>query len=226
VVTGDISPVEGTARRGRRPVTSARQLELIGLRLFTEQGYDETTIEQIAVAAGVNRRTFFNYFSSKAAVVLHTYDDAINALRAGFADIGEDVPLMDAIRQVVVGISPGSTEDLHEFRIRMNLIVSVPTLREGAAPYYEAWELVVSEFAAKRIGQPADSVFPLAIGRTVLAAALAASADWVARADADLTAYLDAALTALGGGFTPSTLIPPARLGRRRTRRSPARPNE
>ena len=186
-------------------------MELVCLRLFTEQGYEQTTIEQIAVAAGVNRRTFFNYFPSKAAVVLHVYDDEVNALRAGFAEIGNDVPLMDAVRQVVVSIHHSSADDIHEFRARMNLKFSVPALREGAAPYYEAWARAISEFAAERIGQPANSLFPLAIGRTVLAAALAATADWAARADADLPTYLDAALTALAAGFSPDTLTPPAR---------------
>ncbi len=106
----------------------------------------------------------------------------------------------------------------------MNLIVSVPALREGAVPHYEAWERVISEFAAERIGQPADSLFPMAIGRTVLAAARSATADWVARADADLPTYLDAALTALAAGFAPDTLTPPARSGRHRARQRPTRP--
>jgi hypothetical protein len=86
----------------------------------------------------------------------------------------------------------------------MNLIVSVPALRESAAPHYEAWERVISEFVADRIGQPVDSLFPLAIGRTVLAASRAANIVWVARAD-----------TALAAGFAPVTIAPPASSGSR-----------
>ena len=48
---------EAAARRGRPRGTSRRTLELIALRLFAEQGFDETTIEQIAAEAGVSRRT-------------------------------------------------------------------------------------------------------------------------------------------------------------------------
>ena len=58
----------------------------------------------------------------------------------------------------------------------------------------------VSEFAGRRPGQPAESLYPLAIGRTVLAACRAAYDRWSDRADNDLPAYLDAALTAPGSG--------------------------
>jgi TetR/AcrR family transcriptional regulator, regulator of mycofactocin system len=60
VPTNDVPPLDVVARRGRPPTTSARDLQLLSLRLFTERGYEETTIEQTASAAGVHRRTFFN----------------------------------------------------------------------------------------------------------------------------------------------------------------------
>ena len=52
-----------------------------------------------------------------------------------------------------------------------------------------------------RLGQPAGSLYPLTIGRATLAACRAAYDRWSARADADLTRYLDAALDALSAGF-------------------------
>ena len=78
---------------------------------------------------------------------------------------------MDAIRQVVVGVNHYGAPDVPELRTRMNLIGSVPALAASAASHYDAWERAVSEFAARRLRQPADSLYPLAIGRTTLAAA-------------------------------------------------------
>ena len=65
---------------------------------------------------------------------------------------------------------------------------------------------MVSEFAARRLGHPANSLYPLAIGRAVLATCRAAFDRWSARADADLPGYLDAALRALASGFAPGAL--------------------
>lgn len=197
---------ESTARPGRPPGTSARQLELIALRLFTEQGFDETTVEQIAAAAGVSRRTFFRYFDSKTAVLWHEFDSEVQQLRRAFSALPATIALMDGIRSVVVGANSYRLEDVAELRTRMNLIGSVPALQASAAPHYEGWERAVSEFAADRLGQPADALYPLAIGRTTLAACRAAFDNWLVRADHDLTHYLDSALRALGVGFRTTEL--------------------
>ncbi len=198
--------VHAVGRRGRPPGTSARELELVSLRLFSEHGFEETTVERIAAAAGVSKRTFFRYFDSKADVLWHAFDGEVRSLRAAFAAVPGDIPLMEAIRQVVVGVNQYRAEDVPELRTRMNLIGSVPALQASAAQHYDAWERAVSEFAADRLGQPADSLYPLAIGRATLAVCRSAYDRWAERADADLTVYLDLALRALGAGFDPRRL--------------------
>ena len=100
-----IEQTPDSARRGRPPGTSARELELIALRLFTEHGFEQTTVEQIAAAAGVSRRTFFRYYDTKADVLWHDFDNEVQALRAAFARIPDKTPLMTAIRQAVVGVN-------------------------------------------------------------------------------------------------------------------------
>jgi mycofactocin system transcriptional regulator len=195
-----------SSHRGRPPHTSRRELEVIALRLFTDQGFEQTSIEQIAAAAGVNRRTLFRYFDSKSAILWNDFDAEVAAIRLAFARVDDSVPMMDAIRQVVVAVNRYSAADIPELRARLNLIVSVPALQASAGPHYEEWERAVSEFAGRRLDQPADSLYPLAIGRTTLAACRAAYDRWLARADADLTGYLDVAMAALAAGFAAETL--------------------
>ncbi len=191
-------------RRGRPPGTSRRTLELIALRLFAEQGFDETPIEQIAAEAGVSRRTFFRYFSAKADVLWGDFDAEVRAIQAALAAVPADLPMMEAIRRAVVAANHYRAADIPELRARMNLIISVPALQSGAAVHYDAWERAISDFAATRIGQDSGSLYPLAVGRATLAVCRAAYDRWCARADADLTVYLDAAVRALAAGFPPA----------------------
>ena len=194
------------ARRGRPPSTSRRELRLIALRLFAERGFDSTTIEQIAAEAGVSERTFFRYFTAKASVLWAEFETEVETIRAALASVADDVPMMDAIRGAVSAANHYHAEDVPEMRLRMHLIATVPALSFSAAEHYEAWERAISEFAGRRLGQPPGSLYPLTIGRAVLAACRAAYDRWSVRADNDLTAYLDAALTALAAGFAPDTI--------------------
>ena len=134
------------------------------------------------------------------------FDTEVATIRAALAVVSDDVPMMDAIRGAVVAANHYHAEDVPEMRRRMSLIATEPGLSFGAAEHYADWERAVSEFAARRLGQPAESLYPLAIGRTVLAACRAAYDRWSDRADNDLPTYLDAALTALTSGFDPVNL--------------------
>ena len=211
-------------RRGRPPGTSRRELELIALRLFTEQGFDNTTIDQISTEAGVNKRTFFRYFGSKASVLWSEFDTEVGTIREALADVPAEVPMMEAIRRAVVAANHYQAQDVAELRMRMNLIGSVPALQSSAAIHYDAWERAISDFAAVRIGQPADSLYPLAVGRATLAACRAAYDRWSTRADADLTFYLDAAIAALTAGFEPARLSAGAKILNEHVARQPRRP--
>jgi TetR/AcrR family transcriptional regulator, regulator of mycofactocin system len=197
---------QAVARRGRPPSTSRRELRLIALRMFAERGFENTTIEQIAAAAGVSERTFFRYFTTKASVLWTEFETEVETIRSGLRAVPDDVPMMDAIRTVVVAANHYHADDVPEMRLRMQLIATVPALSFSAAEHYEAWELAISDFAARRLGQPAGSLYPLTIGRAALAACRAAYDRWSARADDDLTRYLDLALTALSSGFAPELI--------------------
>src|ERR1700753_1672891 len=135
---------EAGGRRGRPPGTSRRELELIALRLFTDRGFDNTTIEQIAAEAGVSKRTFFRYFSSKASVLWNEFDHEVEVIRAALAEVPDEVPMMEAIRRAVVTANHYGPQDVPELRLRMNLIGLVPALQFSAALHYDAWEQAIS----------------------------------------------------------------------------------
>ena len=212
------APAARDVRRGRPPGTSRRALEVIALRLFTEQGFEETTIDQIAAEAGISRRGFFRYFESKAAVLWGEFDTEVTAIRAMLDQVPAGLPVMEAVRQAVLAATHYRAADVPELRARMALIGSVPGLIASAAVHYDAWERAISDFVARRSGQPAGSLYPLAIGRATLAACRAAYDRWAVHADADLAVYLDAALRALAAGFADQVITAEPRGGTGDTR--------
>lgn len=197
------------ARRGRPPGTSARELEVIALRLFTERGFHETTVDEIAATAGVSRRTFFRYYDAKSDVLWNEFDAEVGTITEHLAAADGTLPVLDAVREAVIAANHYRAEDVTELRMRMHLLSSVPELAASATRHYDAWERAVSAYVGARTGQPADALYPLAVGRAVLATCRAAYERWSARADADLTVYLDAALRALATGFADPSPIEP-----------------
>ena len=205
-MSSDPSIGSGPVRRGRPRGTSARELELVALRLFGEQGFEQTTVDEIAAGAGVSRRTFFRYFDSKAEVLWSEFDTEVATIRALLNDVPEDLSVMAAVQSVVIAANHYHPEDVPELRARLNLIGSVPALAASATVHYDAWERAVSNFVARRINQSPDSLYPVAVGRATLATCRAAYEQWAVRADADLTVYLDAALRALATGFNDDAI--------------------
>jgi TetR/AcrR family transcriptional regulator, regulator of mycofactocin system len=184
---------------GRPPSTTRHQLQQIAIEMFSAQGYDEVTIEALAAAAGIGRRTFFRYFGSKADALMADFDQEVERLRSALADSDPGLPVMDAIRLAIVAVNDYHAQDLAQFRQRLKLQHSNPALLANGILHYERWQAVVAEFAAARLGQPADDLQPQVIARSVFGAAYAGFMSWLADDSGDLSPRLDAALRTLTG---------------------------
>jgi mycofactocin system transcriptional regulator len=192
--------------RGRRPSTSREDVARAALDLFNRQGYDETTVDEIAGAVGVSRRTFFRYYDSKRDVVWGEFDAELVRLGDQLGAAPGDEPMMDVLRRAVVATNRFGAGELHELRIRMGLISSVPTLVAHSAVRYAEWCDVVAGFVAGRIGGSPDDLGPQTVARAALGAAMAAFTRWAAYATDDLTAEVDRAFRLLATGFDESRL--------------------
>ncbi|MFF0011466.1 mycofactocin system transcriptional regulator [Streptomyces sp. NPDC005374] len=184
---------------GRRPSTSRAQLEQHALRLFAERGFDEVTVEDIAAAAGIGRRTFFRYYPSKNDVVWGDFEAELERMRAVLAAYPEGTPTMEALREAIVDFNRLDAEQIPWHRRRMRLILEVPALQAHSTLRYAEWRRVVAEFAAERLGQEPDALRPQVIAHACLGAAVAAYAQWLRQEESDLSGFLDEALRALGG---------------------------
>ena len=195
-------PRPARAAVGRPPTTTRQELERTALRLFSNSGFDETTVDDIAAAAGIGRRTFFRYFASKNDIVWGEFHTVLARMRQRLREAPPDEPMMQAVRHAVVAANRYGQADLPEFRTRLTLIMTVPTLQSHSVLRWAEWRRVVAEFVAERLGQSPEDLVPLAVGYAALGVALAASEDWARRAaDTDLPAVLDVALAHLADGF-------------------------
>ena len=83
-------------------MTSQAELEHVAFELFEANGFEQTTVEDIAMAAGIGRRTFFRYFPSKNDIPWGTFELELERMRARLKACPHDVQLMDAIRVALV----------------------------------------------------------------------------------------------------------------------------
>lgn len=190
----------GTRARGRPRSTSAHELRRIGLRMFAEHGFENTTVAQIASEAGVTERTYFRYYSSKAALLWSLFESQKRALQSELDAAPDELPMMDALRNAVVAALETPAMGDPERRTLAQLS-SDPALAALVSEYFVAWEHIVSDFAGRRLGQPPDSLHPVVVGRAVLAACRAAFEEWAAHPNERLASYLDCVLGILTTGF-------------------------
>ncbi|GHE07037.1 hypothetical protein GCM10011381_01520 [Klenkia taihuensis] len=177
------------------------QGELISVaqRLFGEHGYEDTTVDAIATAAGMSRRSFFRYFSSKEELVLGKYELVGEQLQDALQARPDDEPLWDALQAMFAAISGKAVPDASAQTVHAieRVVEESPSLRAGYLYRLDVMQrLLVAEARdrAVRAGVPyaEDDPTPEALvgsafacmtaARTVAASAEASWEDTVARA--------------------------------------------
>lgn len=192
---------EPAQRLGRQPVTSVSELSHIGLDLFIRNGFDRTTVDDIAEAAGIGRRTFFRYFASKNDLPWGDFDGLVRGMREYLLSLPPEVPLREGIRTAVLEFNrfPNVEESFH--RQRMTLLLTVPTLVGHSTLRFAAWREAVAEFAAARLGLAPDDLLPQTIAYTYLAVSIAAYERWLRTEGTSVLDLLAQAIDDLGDAF-------------------------
>jgi mycofactocin system transcriptional regulator len=193
--------VSGTGHPGRRRATSRAELEQAAFALFAARGFEGTTVDEIAAAAGIGRRTFFRYFPSKNDIPWGAFEDELERMRVRLKACPPEVPLADALRVALIDFNRVAPAQVPLHRRRMELILRVPTLLAHSTLRFAAWREVVAEFVAERTGRRPDDLAPQAIAHAVLGVAIAAYEHWLDDPDSDLGALLDDAMRQLSGAF-------------------------
>ena len=186
--------------RERKKARTRATIQHEALRLFRGQGYEATTVEQIADAAEVSRSTFFRYFGSKEDVVLtNDYDSAlVENYRAQPAGLSPVRAFRRSIREVLGALDD---DERAEMRERTELAFSVPELRAALLDQFVQTVGQVAAFIAERAdGDPDDFQFSAWAG-AVLGAMIAAESYWVDHPGTDLVALFDEAVVHIQPAF-------------------------
>ncbi|MGC4936067.1 mycofactocin system transcriptional regulator [Gordonia sp. DT30] len=191
---------ENATASGRRPRTTRAQISAIAIDLFTTVGFEETSVDDIADAVGVARRTLFRYFPSKNAIPWGDFDAHLNDLRAMLAEIPAGLPIAEAVTRALIAFNAVPDPMLDSHRRRMQLLLGVPSLQAHSMLMYADWRQVIAEFCAHRLGLADDDHLPQTIGWMCLGTALAAYEQWLADADADLEELIRAGCRVLANG--------------------------
>jgi AcrR family transcriptional regulator len=198
--------------RERKKLKTRESIQREAMRLFGKQGYEQTTIEQIAAAVEISPSTFFNYFPSKEDVVLYdAYDPLIVSLMSE-RPAGE--PLSVSFRIVLEAMDGIFDRDRDIILARGRLWFEVPALRARLWEELEKAQVLMSGLIAERSGRPAGDFEIRVIVMIVVTAALEAMREWLHRdGKGSFVELVNQALDVVDAGARLDEIASPRRVG-------------
>lgn len=204
---------DAASRRERNKATTRAAIARAALELLRSRGPGGFRAEDIAEAAGVSRRTFFNYFASTEAALVVSTEELLDAAVSRFDDRPADEPLLESMLHAIKDQSeprflPVSAE-----------LFGISRQRPEMMRYQlEAWAIAedkIADVVRRRVGDPTDSLYVSALVASVLACARAAFNQWADEyeprdnhsvitdeSSARLEALMVEAISTLSRGFT------------------------
>ena len=163
--------------RERKKARTRASIREHALRLFREQGYQATTVEQIAAAAEVSPSTFFRYFPTKEDVVLQDDMDtrmieALDRQPAGLSPLGA---VRTAVREVWASYSAADIEVISQTTA---LTMTVPEIRARALDEFARTINVIGEAVARRAGRPSDDLAVRVMAGAIVGVIMSITLPW------------------------------------------------
>lgn len=173
----------GPSPRDPRAAATRARIASCALDLFQDRGYDAVTTEDIARAAGINPRTYFRHFPTKASVVFFTSEDAMDDLVRSLHRCDPRVSLIDALIEAILAQGASQIPQPDDVA-RFELVRSTPSLLEEMRNRHARYEAHLAEWIARRVGRDTADVDVrvvaaclIAIRRVVMEDAIRTGAD-------------------------------------------------
>lgn len=167
--------------RARKRADTHARIHQAALTLFGRQGFEATTLDDIATAAGVSRRSLFHYFGSKEDIVLSTKAGLGELIEAAVARRPTDEPLLAMAEHALTDMAADFQGP--EARALARLIHDTPALRAGDHAKYEMLERRLATALAAQKGLPPDDLHARVVATTAIGVLRMASETWLASDD-------------------------------------------
>lgn len=193
--TSGTSPTRGGQPSLRERTRAAMRAEVsdIAFRLFAEQGFEHTTIEQIAAEAGLSRTTFFRYFGTKEELVLGKMNEFGHEVAAALAARPESERPWEALRRAFDLVSEPRGDESEPSSNGLQLFSDACALMTRQWEKTQGWQSMLVPEIARRLGGAANPSSDLR-ARVLVASAISC-----------LDAAADAAMA--DGGKTPLSVL-------------------
>ncbi len=173
------------------------EIASVAMELFLERGFAQTTIDEIVVAAGISRRSFFRYFGTKEDVVLgHLVTEGAN-LRVALESRPDGEDIWTALRSALFSLEADA--DQKRMLAVSRMVYQTPSLRARSIEKHLHWYDDLVPEVQRRLGDPAgDTLRARAIVGCVITCLDLAGQTWSeGGASRPLAHYFDAALDAV-----------------------------
>lgn len=148
------------------------------MAVFAEKGYDETTVEEVAAAAGVSRRTLFNYFKSKEDLALSWLTEQGEQIAARFATTPADEDVWESLRAAFRVLEEIETTAERRLEI-VTLLFGSESLRAGHAEKQARWQQLLAPLIEQRLPHSDHrSLEARAIAAAAITCLQAATEEW------------------------------------------------
>jgi mycofactocin system transcriptional regulator len=188
-------------RVGRRRSTTPHHITDVAIDLFAARGFAKVSVDDVAQAAGIARRTLFRYYASKNAIPWGDFDTHLAHLRDLLDDVGEQVPLGEALRAALLAFNTFDESETARHRQRMRVILQTEELQAYSMTMYAGWREVIAGFVAGRLGVKTTYLVPQTVAWTMLGVALSAYEHWLSDEAVPLLEALGNAFDVVGAGL-------------------------
>jgi AcrR family transcriptional regulator len=143
--------------RSRKKLRTHRELAEAALRLFTERGYDHTTLDELCDEVEVSKRTFFRYFRSKEDVALASDSELWTAYLDRMRETEPEEPLLEtlhvALKTTLTSMPPNWE---HRFLATRALSKGVPALEAQVLGFCQETTCSIAEMVVRQRGADRD----------------------------------------------------------------------